>query len=163
MPSLVRASLTSLAPVRVATVSERDRRLLASSISSAHSSADSRSPKTTTRGWLIAISTSTSRSPAGTRGRSTLMWRPGSGLAGAAAATLAAAFSPSAAARAVRATPSSQPLTRIASTTTSGEWPAAAWAAIHSRNSGVTTCMFIAYTILPGAGPLAPACGGHRS
>ena len=56
MPSLVRAALTSLAPVAVSTVSERARRVRASAISSAHSSAESRSAKTTTRGSVIAIS-----------------------------------------------------------------------------------------------------------
>ena len=57
MPSLVRAALTSLAPVGVSTVSERARRARASAISSSHSSAESRSPKTTTRGLRIAMTT----------------------------------------------------------------------------------------------------------
>jgi hypothetical protein len=50
MPSLVRASLTSLAPVSSLTVSERARRWRASSTISSHSSCDSRPPNTTTRG-----------------------------------------------------------------------------------------------------------------
>jgi hypothetical protein len=65
MPSLVRAGLTALAPVRVSTVSERARRERARAISSTHSSAESRSAKTTTRGSVIAMTTRTSRSPRG--------------------------------------------------------------------------------------------------
>jgi hypothetical protein len=86
MPSLVRAGFTALAPVAVSTVSDRARRERASAISSAHSSAESSSAKTTTRGSVIAMTTRTSRSPARIAGVPALMAAPGTGRAGSVAA-----------------------------------------------------------------------------
>ena len=64
----------------------------------------------------------------------------------------------------MRATGSSQPLAFIASTTTSGGWPAAAWATIQSRSSGVTIWVGVLLLVLiaanfAGAGPGCAGCG----
>src|SRR5664280_688790 len=148
MPSLVRASFTSLAPVLVSTVSERARRVRARAISSAHSSSASSEPKTTIRGWLSAMRTATSWPSTRTRGAAALMRWPGIGLGGSAFLATRVSRSLIVVSRAARATFSSQPLAFIASSTTSGECPAAAWATIQRRNSGVTGWALIG-AILP--------------
>ncbi len=64
MPSLVRSTLRASPPVCVSTVSERARRRRAAAIRPSHSSSDSRSPNTMTRGRRMVWSTCTRRSPA---------------------------------------------------------------------------------------------------
>ena len=75
------------------------------------------------------------------------MSRPGIGRTGAAAGS-PATFSPSVVGSASRAVGSSQPLAFIASTTTSGGRPAAAWATIQSRSSGVTIWVGVLLLVL---------------
>jgi len=145
MPRLVRASLTSLAPVSVLTVSERARRGRASSISWSHSSSDSRPPKTMTRGLFISASTRTSRSPAQSVAGRADRPRSGSGTGtggGSSAWRARSSRKPrSVSSSALTATSSRQPLASIDFRTASGCAPAVACSMIHWRSSGVTGCI----------------------
>ena len=144
MPSLVRASLTSLAPVSSLTVSERASRSRASATSCVALVVATAGCRTrSTRGCSMLAST-WHLAVAGVEQRAVLeRQRLGHRRAARAGRWRAHARSRkprSVSSSATIATSSSQPLASIDFSTASGGWSAVAWSMIHWRSSGVICC-----------------------